>query len=125
MTIFRDDGDWEKSPLGIKNGDLLSWRKMMFKSCPKPEVGFVVVPIKHGKIKEFGYRCLESKGYDSCWERVKYKGNVKVPENVIFGAIVNDKLVEFIEETESGIPCTTEGVYLGDGVYISPEDCWF
>ncbi|MHA2850349.1 hypothetical protein [Vibrio harveyi] len=27
--------------------------------------------------------------------------------------------------TLSGIPITSEGVYLGDGVYIDPEDVWF
>jgi len=30
-----------------------------------------------------------------------------------------------IGETDSGIPYTEEGVYLGDGVYIDPQDCPF
>lgn len=132
MALVRDYGNWVKDPSGAKKGDLKAWRENMFKLCPFPEIGDVVVAINSGKVKEYGYRCVQPDGFDTVWERVRYDGDLNVTENIKHGVYVNGLLVEitpenrpFVTETASGIPCTSEGVYLADGVYIDPEDCWF
>ena len=128
-----NDDNWVKDPSGARNGNLNLWRDMMFGLCPAPSVGTVVVPVVSGKINEIGYRCIRPDGYHTIWERVKYSGTLPpLIENVKQGGYVDGVLVTItnenrylVTETMSGIPCTEEGVYLCDGVYIDPEDCWF
>jgi hypothetical protein len=100
----------------------------MFSLCPKPEIGTIVVPFSNGKISEVGYRCIKPEGYESIWERVKNTGDLEIQSSgYIDGVLVqiSPSNKTFITETASGIPCTSEGVYLGDGVYIDPDKCWF
>ena len=65
--IIKDNGQWEKSPLGIKNGNLKSWKNKMYSLCSIPEKGTIVVTISKGEIDEIGYRCIQPDGYDTVW----------------------------------------------------------
>jgi hypothetical protein len=70
MGIEKDDGSWVAEPSGLKAGDLKSWRDGMFKICPEPKVGDIVV-ITHEKTgKKVGYKALTSEGYHTRWLRV-------------------------------------------------------
>jgi len=127
-TIVTNSDTWKKDPSGLKNGNLEAWRNNMFAVCPNPNVGDIVVLHDAAKDKKYGYRCITPDGYNTRWERVSQE---TLDEDFGFGYIhgvytpINNQTRPYITETASGIPCTSEGVYLADGVYIDPEDCWF
>lgn len=126
--IVKDDGLWDKSPLGIKHGNLKAWRDKIFSLCPNPEIGSIVVTVTNGKLNGIGYRCLHPDGSNTIWERVKNTSALGIKtDGYIDGVLVqiSPTNINFITETSSGIPCTSEGVYLSDGVYIDPDECWF
>ena len=126
--ILKDNGCWEKYPSGVKSGNLEAWKNKMYSLCPNPEIGSVVVTISKGRFNEIGYRCIKPDGINAIWERVKSCNLQGIQtDGYIDGVLVQITPAnkQFITETASGIPCTSEGVYLSDGVYIDPDECWF
>ena len=127
-VVIKSNDTWAKDPSGSKQGDLKAWRDGIYAACPNPSVGDIVVMHNTLQDKKYGYRCIVPDGYDTRWERVSQS---TISEGCGYGYIqgaytpINDQTRPYITETSSGIPCTSEGVYLGDGVYIDPEDCWF
>lgn len=126
--IVKDNGTWEKYPLGIKSGNLEAWKNKMYSLCPNPEIDSIVVTISKGRLNEIGYRCIKPDGLNTIWERVKSTNLLNLQtDGCIDGVLVQitPENRQFITETASGIPCTSDGVYLFDGVYIDPDECWF
>ncbi len=126
--IEKDNGLWKKDPSGLTRGNLNAWKDNMFRIHPDPAIGDIVVVSYAKNNKKVGYKCLESNGYDTKWQRVSADN---YQEGCGYGYVegIMVPITPFsrphITETASGIPCDEQGVYLGDGVYINPEDCWF
>lgn len=121
-------GGWKKDPSGLKNGNLKLWRDCMHRACPNPTTGQIVVMNDEENGRKIGYRCITPDGYNTRWERVsKESFSEGSSHGYIEGQLVRitSETRPFIDETASGIPCTSQGVYLGDGVYIDPDECWF
>jgi hypothetical protein len=96
------------SPSGITGGSLTSWAARMAEACHNPYLGQIVELSVNYSTHKQSYECVEPNFTQSKWRRVKVNTHVRE-----------------IHETTSGIPCSDQGVYLCDGVYIHPDDCWF
>lgn len=134
------DVKWEAAPSGLTSGDLNGWKRRMALACPSPKLGQMVVvetDDSDGKVIHIGYKCIRADGENSSWRRMKGTEIVITPETIIIrGAVTESGQQATLSDvcsgnasTSSGIPVTMSddgpGVYLGDGVYVSAEDCWF
>ena len=122
--------EWKRDPLGLKNGDRDGWRKKIFELCPDPEVGHVVITTDK-KDQQVGYECVTPDGYGTCWARVsreKQDGLTELLDGGISLPNVTDArpmATQAAEYSGAANACPQMGVYLGDGVYIDPDDAWF
>lgn len=127
-------GNWQRDPSGLTRGDLNGWRKKMYDLCPNPDMGTIVVTTNK-EDKQVGYECIKARGFDSSWARVsreKVDGMIGLyDEGIHMGNLVIDSTVRrSMEEqaddyTGSAGVDPQMGIYLCDGVYIDPDDCWF
>ena len=113
MSIEKDYGNWVADPSGLKSGDLKGWRDNIYKICPDPNVGDIVVVFSEKQRKKIGYRANTAEGYNTRWQRVSSE--------------VVEKFLKTIDTKEGeDLPWDSEDyVYLSDGVYIHKDDCWF
>ncbi len=124
--------NWKYDPSGLKRGDLNAWRNRMFQACPNPHQGQIVVVLDLEE-KQVGYKCVVPKGYDTRWARVSrdtmvaHLADQTVQEYKHHPVVKRSRPMEVQAANYNGSAHAdpTMGVYLGGGVYISPDECWF
>lgn len=98
MRIEKDDGSWIADPSDLKAGNLKSWRNGIFKICPEPKVGDVVVMTHDKSGRKVGYKALTSEGYHTRWLRVSTNELMKFIDSVKNS--IDDKNSVFYGHTE-------------------------
>ena len=113
ITIVQDDGNWVAEPSGLKSGNLVAWRAKMYKECPNPKVGNIVIVLNKLNSKKIGYKAMTAEGYDTRWQRVS-------SEEV-------EKHLRIIDVKDGGdsLQNPEDYIYLCDGVYVHKDDSWF
>lgn len=120
--------NWQYDPTGLTRGDLNGWRRKMFKLCPNPTKGTIVITEdKEGK--QVGYKCQTPRGFDTRWARVSRETldelNVLHEEGIVLPGVVRTVADKQRDYTGAAHVDESGQVYLGDGVYVDADDCWF
>ena len=106
-TIIKDNGTWKADPSGLTSGDLDKWREGMYKACPNPEVGEIVIITNDKKDIMTGYRAQTSDGFNTRWQRVS-----------------SEVVREHLRMTEAP-DNLGDYTYMCDGMYIHKDDAWW
>ena len=111
--------NWKRDPSGLINGNLRAWRENMYAMCPNPNSGDIVITTDKDD-KQVGYECVTPDGFDTVWARVSRDKMAGLSEGVHRRPMEAQSY-----DYNGGAEVCAEGIYLGDGVYIDPDDCWF
>lgn len=110
---------WKAAPSGLVKGNLNRWRQGMFRRCPKPYVGQVVV-VENSRDESIGYKALTAEGYNTRWQRVACEN---VAPEVSVEPIFRKAPMRTVDTKCGGyVPNHETYIYLSDGVYIHEDD---